>query len=544
MLALGSTPLRVLAAPNKAMSEREEYSSSFYTKPYRWNFLPRVSVTASEMDPRGLVGPGKITLRGIFLAGTFVRCILVASLCAGCSLQATKAPAPALPAAFERVLPNDSANWPSQDWYHGFASAELDALIAEARTNNFDLATARARIAQADARARQAHAAILPSVDAAGNANYLAGHSVNGSAHETDWAALLSASYEVDFWGKKRATANSAQYLAVASRADRDTVALTTLAGVANGYFQVLSLRERLTIAHSNVEAARSLMAIVDSRYKAGLSNPVEVATQRAALATAELTIPELEQLEEQAVAALAVLLGRPPEGFKIEGTPLESLQEPTVAAGLPSDLLKRRPDVFTAEANLGSASADVVAARAALFPSLSLTALGGVQNPAMNAAITSLGGVGPTLNLGASLTQPLFDGGRLRAVRAEAQAKEQELVTSYRATIVAALVDVENSLSAIHHLDAARDSQNDNVAQSERAFEGARLRYKEGNGDFLTMLEAQRTVYAVRDQFSQYRLARLQALVSLCKALGGGWQAPDTAQPHAATQSTSQRQL
>jgi outer membrane protein, multidrug efflux system len=487
----------------------------------------------------------------MLLAGTHLRCVLIACLCAGCSLEATKTPAPALPAAFEGAQSNESANWPSKDWYHGFASAELDALIAEASANNFDLATARARVAQADARARQAHAAILPSVDATGNANYLAGHSSNGTGHETDWAALLSASYEVDFWGKKRATFNSARYLAVAARADHDTVALTSLAGVANGYFQVLALRERLAIARSNVDAARSLMAIVDARYNAGMSNPVEVATQKAALAAAELTIPELEQLEEEATAALAVLLGRSPEGFKIEGAPLESLSEPTVTAGLPSDLLRRRPDVFTAEANLGSASADLVAARAALFPSLTLTAAGGLQNPALNAAILSLSGVGPTLNLGAALTQPIFDAGKLRAARAEAQAKEQEVTTSYRVAIVAALVDVENSLSAIRHLDAARDFQIENVAQSERAFEGARIRYKQGYGDFLTMVEAQRILYAVRDQFMQYKLARLQALVSLCKALGGGWQAPDAAarpsaaQPQAATNpSTSQRQF
>jgi multidrug efflux system outer membrane protein len=487
----------------------------------------------------------------MLLAGTHLRCVLIACLCAGCSLEATKTPAPALPAAFEGAQSDESANWPSKDWYHGFASAELDALIAEASANNFDLATARARVAQADARARQAHAAILPSVDATGNANYLAGHSSNGTAHETDWAALLSASYEVDFWGKKRATFNSARYLAVAARADHDTVALTSLAGVANGYFQVLALRERLAIARSNVDAARSLMAIVDARYNAGMSNPVEVATQKAALAAAELTIPELEQLAEEATAALAVLLGRSPEGFKIEGAPLESLSEPTVTAGLPSDLLRRRPDVFTAEANLGSASADLVAARAALFPSLTLTAAGGLQNPALNAAILSLSGVGPTLNLGAALTQPIFDAGKLRAARAEAQAKEQEVTTSYRVAIVAALVDVENSLSAIRHLDAARDFQIDNVAQSERAFEGARIRYKQGYGDFLTMVEAQRILYAVRDQFMQYKLARLQALVSLCKALGGGWQAPDAAarpaaaQPQAATNpSTSQRQF
>jgi multidrug efflux system outer membrane protein len=469
-------------------------------------------------------------------AGTFVGGALTAWLCGGCTLQATKPPEPALPAAFDRASPNGAANWPSKDWYREFASTELDALIAEAASSNLDIAAARARVEQADARARKAHAGILPTVDAGGDANYLAGHSVNGSAHETDWAALLSASYEIDFWGKNRAAANSARFAAAASRADRDTAALTILAGVANGYFQVLSLRERLDVARSNVDAARSLMGIVNSRYRAGMSNPIEVATQGSALASAELTIPELEQLQQEAVASLAELLGRPPEGFKIEGGPLESLKEPAVAAGLPSALLSRRPDVFTAEANLESASADLVAARAALFPSLTLTAAGGVQNPALNAAIVSLSGVGPTVNLGASLAQPIFDGGRLRAARAEAAAKEQESAASYRAAIVKALVDVENSLSAIQHIDAARDFQQDTVVQSERAFEGARLRYQEGYGDFLTMLEAQRTFHAARDQFIQYRLARLQALVSLCKALGGGWQAPDIAtQPQSA---------
>ena len=139
-------------------------------------------------------------------------------------------------------------------------------------------------------------------------------------------------------------------------------------------------------------------------------------------------------------------------------------------------------------------------------------------------------------MNLGASLTQPIFDGGKLRAQRAEAQAKQEELVAKYRAAIVAGLVDAENSLSAIRHLDAARSFQEENLAQSERAFEGAKIRYKEGSGDFVTVIEAQRIFYAARDQFSQYRLARLQALVSLCKALGGGWQAPEGApQPQAA---------
>ena len=454
-------------------------------------------------------------------------------------LQTPRPPAPDLPPTFERAA--GPANWPSADWYRGFASQELDALIAEAVSHNFDVATARARVAQADARARQAHAGILPAIDANGSANYLAGRASGVNGHETDWSALLSASYEVDFWGRNHATADSAHYLAQAARADRDTVALTTLAGVADGYFNVLSLRERLTAARANLEAAHSLMDIVQARFGVGLGTPVEVASQRAALASAELAVPELERLDGEAVAGVALLLGRAPEGFHVDGAPLESLQEPAVAVGLPAELLRRRPDISSAEEQLAAAGADLTAARAALFPSLKLTAAGGVQNPALNAAVLTLSGTGPTLNLGAALLQPLFNGGRLRAARAESEAKLDEAATAYRAAIVGALVDVENSLSAIQHLDAAREFQADALAQSQNAYEGARLRYQEGYGDFLTALEAQRTVFAMREQFSQYRLARLQALVSLCKALGGGWQVPGSApqidSPHFAAQ-------
>jgi outer membrane protein, multidrug efflux system len=450
----------------------------------------------------------------------------IACLCAlnaGCALTAAKPAAPELPPAFQNQ-PAGQALWPGKSWYDGFGSAELSSLLAQAAGRNLDLTMARARLAQADARARQAGAAILPSVDAGGNANFLAGHSVNGSAHETDWSALVSASYEVDFWGKNRAAAHAAQFLAAASRADRDTLALTTSAGVANTYFQVLSLRERLLTAQSNVDAARGLLAVIKARFDAGMANPVELAAQKAVLANAALAIPALQQQEGEALAALALLVGRAPEGFTVQARSLEALSLPAVAAGLPSDLLTRRPDIFMAEANMQAAHADLVAARAALYPSLSLTASGGVQNPAVQAAVITLSGVGPGLNIGTALVQTIFDGGRLRAIRAEAQAKDQELVTAYRAAILSALVDVENALGALRHLDDAREFQIESVAQSERAFEGAKLRYQEGSGDYLAVLDAQRTLYTARDQFSQYKLARLQALVTLCKALGGGW--------------------
>jgi NodT family efflux transporter outer membrane factor (OMF) lipoprotein len=447
----------------------------------------------------------------------------------GCALHSPKPLVPATPEGFVNIAPAEVGRWPSSDWYHGFASPELDALIAQAVSGNWDLAAARARLAQADARARQAGAALLPSVDGGADGNFLAGHSTHGNAHETDWSALLSASYEVDFWGKNRATATAATYLGAAARADRDTVALTTLAAVANGYFAVLSLHERLEVARLNRTAAQGLLDAVAARFNAGLSNPVELASQKTVLANADSAILNLQQREAEARIGLALLVGQAPEGFDVVLTPLAALTEPPVGAGLPSELLTRRPDIYVAEANLRAADANLVAARAAMLPSLSLTAAGGVQNPAMQAAVITLSGAGPTLNLGAGLMQTLFDGGRLRALRAEAQAKDEELVAAYRGAILAALVDVENALSAIHQLEAMRESQDESLAQSERAFDGAQLRYRQGSGDFLALLEAQQILYAARDQYSQYRLARLQARVALCKALGGGWHTENT---------------
>jgi NodT family efflux transporter outer membrane factor (OMF) lipoprotein len=467
-------------------------------------------------------------------------CMVCAALLAGCVAQSLAPPQQDIPPAFENASAS-GGQWPAQEWYRDFGSDELDSFIDMAAKTNTDLAAARARVAQADARARQAGAAILPSVDANATGNYLTGHSSQGSGHEFDWSAMLSASYEVDFWGKNRATADSARLLAGASRADRDAVALTTLAGVANGYFQLLSLRERVAVAQANRDAAKQLLEVVQARFDVQIASPIDLATQKAAFDVAQIAMSDLQQAEVEARTALSILLGQAPEHFEVKGQPLDSLREPTVAAGLPSELLTRRPDVLLAESNLQAGHADLNAARAALFPSLSLTASGGVQNPALPATVLTIPGVGPSLALGANLVQPIFDHGRLKAQRDEVQARNLELLSAYRASIIAALGDVENALAAIRHLDQAREYQVENVAQSERAFEGAKARYQAGSVDFLTLLEAQRTLYAARDQFIQFKLARLQALVGLCKALGGGWSQPQAHQPQAQSTATSQ---
>jgi NodT family efflux transporter outer membrane factor (OMF) lipoprotein len=440
-------------------------------------------------------------------------------------LQPAATPAPELPARFEQAPAQAGAAWPAADWFRGFGSEELEALIERARHGNPDLAAARARVEQADAQARIAGAALLPSVDAGGEVQYYAGHSSAGSAHETDWSALFSASYEVDFWGRNRALARSAQFSAEASAADRDTLALTMLAGVADAYFQVLSLRERLASAQLDARAAQDVLQLVEARFAAGAASAVDLAHQRAAAASVTLVVPQLQQQEIAARAALALLLGAYPENFEVRADTLDALTEPGLGAGLPSELLLRRPDLMAAEASLRAAQADVVAARAALLPSLTLTGAAGLQNPALNAAVIALAGTGPSLALGGSLVQAVFDGGRRRALREQARARAEELLQGYRAAILASLQDVEVALALVQALNEQQDAQAQVLEQSERAFSGAQLRYREGNGDFLTLLESQRALYAARDASIQYRLARLQALVGLSKALGGGWQ-------------------
>lgn len=464
--------------------------------------------------------------------GIRAACVIAATLlsaaCARFPERVDKAPpavAPAPPASFEQAATAGAGKSAGSDWYREFGSEELLALIAGAREGNSDLAAAQARILQADARARTAGSALLPGVQAGGNVSHLAGRSGGMSASETDWSALLSVSYEIDFWGRNRAAADSAKAMARASRADRESLWLTLESGIASSYFRVLALRESLAIAAGNLQTARQVLQVLEARYNAGAASAVELATQRATVANAELVLPELQQQEAAELGALALLSGHDPEHFTIAGVPLAQLKEPVVAAGLPAQLLTRRPDLLAAESSLLAAHADLRAAQAALFPGVTLTGSGGIQNPALQAAVLTLEGTGGTLTVGAGIAQTIFDGGRRREVRAEAAAREQELLANYRSAIRSALLDVETALSAIQHLEQQRAAQAESLAQSTQAFNGAELRYRAGSGDYLTMLEAQRLLYAARDQASAYRLARLRALVNLGKALGGGWQ-------------------
>jgi NodT family efflux transporter outer membrane factor (OMF) lipoprotein len=438
------------------------------------------------------------------------------SACAGTLPTRTTLPSPTAPQAFEQPIATDAPLWPAVDWWKGFGSTELDRLIAGTQSGNLDLAAAEARLLEADARVRQSGAALLPTVSLGGDATKVQ----NGGS----FRASLGASYELDFWGRNHDILAAAQAARKASSADRETVALTATAGTATTYFQLLSLRQRLSIAHQNLETAQAVLTITEARVRDGVATQLELAQQRAQIAGIQSTIPQLEQQELQARSALALLLGIPPEGFEVAGTDVDSLALPAVAPGIPAELLTRRPDIVAAEANLESAHANVAAARAAFFPSINLTASGGLASVALTGLIAN-----PTTSfaLGLSIAQTIFDAGRLTAQSDETKAREQELIAAYRNAALTAYSEVENSLGGIAHYAEQEGYQAEQVVQSEQAFNIAQVRYREGVADYLTVLDAQRTLYSARDQLGQVKLLRLQALVALYKALGGGWTDP-----------------
>jgi NodT family efflux transporter outer membrane factor (OMF) lipoprotein len=423
-----------------------------------------------------------------------------------------------VPPAWDAPIPTDASTWPEANWWQGFDSAELDQLIADAQAQNLDLAIAAARILQAEAQARAAGSVLLPSVD------LRAGATQSGAFDSTNsqsFSVSLGASYEVDFWGRNAADVRAAEASLRASQYDRETVALTVIASTASTYFQLLSLRDRVAIAKRNLENAQGVLKITEARVNAGVAVPLELAQQRANVAGQEANIPQLEQQERETRAALALLLGRPVQGFDVGATTIAGIEAPTVAPGLPSELLARRPDVRRAEAQLVAADANIAAARAAFFPSISLSGSLG----ASSAALASL--FNPSniaYSIGASLLQTIFDGGQRQANLDATVAQRKETLLSYRGAVIAAFSDVDVALGAVASLEARERASQVQADEAREAFRIAELRYRAGVEDFLSVLDAQRSLNSAEDQLAQAKLARLQAAVTLFRVLGGGW--------------------
>jgi NodT family efflux transporter outer membrane factor (OMF) lipoprotein len=357
--------------------------------------------------------------------------------------------------------------------------------------------------------------------------------SSGSSTHRTTASIGLEASYELDFWGKNRDNVEAARASLNSSRYDRETVALTVSSSVASTYLQILTLRDRIALAQQNLANAQQVLRVVESKVRNGAVSALDLAQQKSQVAAQQAAIPPLQLQEKQALNALALLLGRNPEGFRVAAAGLQGLTLPAIGVGLPSELLTRRPDVQKAEADLGAANANLEAARAAMLPTIDLSS--SVTLEALAASLT-FGGVGAAYTAAASLVQPIFDAGELKAQKDVAAGRQLELVQAYQSSILTALADVENSLASIDSLKTQQQWQEAQIGEADTAFAIAQSQYRNGSSELLPVLDAQRTVFQAEDSRLVLVLSQLQAAVALYKALGGGWQVGNTTEVASAT--------
>lgn len=465
------------------------------------------------------------------------------SALAGCNVAGQRLDGiePTLPARYDSAGRSAHINV-TTDWVALFGVLELTVLAATALDGNFDLDAAGARIAEADALALAAGAALYPQINADANAARSLTPGTLRSKEPPFVASVgnrfglgITASYAMDFWGRNRALAQAGKLSATATRYDYETVAISTLSALCNAYFQMAAAQDRLRLARENIRTAERALTALRQRLDAGTGNALEVAQQETLLANQRANVPLLEQQEQQNRNLVAVLAGRTPESLKARGVRLNAIALPRVNAGLPSALLLRRPDIAAAEARLEAADANVAAARAAFYPSITLTSGVSLESIALKNLLRP---EALALSVASGLTQPIFNGYNLEAQLEANRARWLELLANYRKAIVTSLSDVENALIAVRKSAEAEAMRARAIVSARRALDLTEQRLREGTIDVIVLVTTQQSLFNAQDALSLARLQRLQALVGLFQALGGGfvreplpdWRPPVTA--------------
>jgi outer membrane protein, multidrug efflux system len=421
---------------------------------------------------------------------------------------------------------------PALDWWRGFRSPELTRLVEEAQTRNLDIAVAIAIIVQADAQSKIASAPLLPQATLTTSATRSrpsqttgpGGTGAGGPSERELYTAVLNASYQIDFWGKNAAAARSAEETAVVNRFNKEVVVLSSIVSVATAYFLVLESQDRLRTAHQNLAASSRIFTLIQQRSAAGTASALDVAQQEALVDMVRASIPPLDQTLRQNIATLALLIGRPPEYLVVKGGSLFRLGIPQVTPGLPSELLFQRPDIRAAEANLASANASVQSARAAFFPTITLTGQGGYQSSVLKLLFTPQSAL---YQIATNLTQPIFDGFTLEGQLEFAKGVQLQDLEAYRRAVLSGFHDVETALIAVADTKETERLQRLVVTASRRAFELSEARLREGTIDMVTLLQTQQTLFTAEDVLDVDRLLTFQAVLSLFQALGGSWLPP-----------------
>lgn len=460
-----------------------------------------------------------------FLKPSRIVCLGAAlALLAGCAQSPREHAAPVdLPPAWNAATPQ--GNWPDPQWWRGFQSTELDRLIELALADSPDVRIAEQRVRAAELAVQQAGASLFPSLglNASTGSRRSEAPGSSGAVRSESSSAALNIGYEVDLWGRLSAGVRGAEASLDGERFDQASTRLTLTTGVANAYFQYLSLFDRLEIARQNLQLAERLMAIVETRARYGSASALDVSRQRTTVLSQRAALLPLQTQLRQTRHALALLVGKLPSELALQGDRIERLSLPAVGVDVPGAILSRRPDLARAEADLRAADAQVDVARAALLPTLQLSAGGSLAT----STLLSLSDPTRVLSLTGSLAQNLFDGGKLRRQVDIGEVGVQQSWQAYRKTLLTAVKEVEDALVNVERQGTQELNQSAVRDEAQRSLQLSEQRYKAGAAGLSDVLDAQRTYFSAQDQLAQIRLSRLSASVDLIKALGGGWQAP-----------------
>jgi hydrophobe/amphiphile efflux-1 (HAE1) family protein/NodT family efflux transporter outer membrane factor (OMF) lipoprotein len=491
----------------------------------------KAEVKAPEKKDEGAAGHG-----GVVTAVTALALLLVVS---GCSTNGGpltigpdyQRPTNAVPAAFQDVAmgawkegaPRD--NQPKGAWWTVFNDSMLNQLEDQAATNNQSLRAAVARIDQSRALARSSKSEFFPtlSFDPSVRRDRLSPNQFPnfGNATYNTFTTPIDLSYEVDLWGRVRRSFESARADAEASEADFRSVQLALQADIAHNYFLLRSTDNQRGIVRETIALRKEARELIKSRVDAGTATELDLARADTELASAQAELSSLNQNRASISAALAVLVGAMAPEFSVEDFGHYHPEVPAVPAGLPSELLERRPDIASAERHLASANAKIGIAKASFFPVLRLTGSGGFLSADLD---TLFKWDSHTWSIGPSISLPLFQGGRNRANLARSRAAYEESVANYRQQILVAFAEVQENLSALKFLGEEGEATERALVAARRSAEIARARYDAGTSSYLEVVDADRSALQFQRANARVQGQRRSVTVQLVKVLGGGW--------------------
>ena len=451
----------------------------------------------------------------------------IAALLAGCAVGPDyKRPDLAVPGAYRTEI-QEAADTANTEWWRQFDDPVLDALIDEALANNRNIKIAAAKVEQASGILIQTRAPLFPQASYNGTAERQRGTEYGATPlsaaipnPQTAYQVLAGASWEIDLWGRIRRLTESAQASLLATEYARRGVVLSLVATVANTYLQLRGLDEQLRVAQMTLEAYAETVRLFELQHRYGVVSRMNVEQARSQYETAASAIPGIESQIAQTENALSILLGRNP-GPVERGKSILELAMPDVPAGVPSQLLERRPDILQAEQQLIAANAQIGAARALYFPTITLT---GAYGQASSDLSDLFKGPARVWSYGGSLTGPIFAGGAIYGQVMQAEAGQRAALLSYQAAIQSAFSDVENSLVANRKLLAQLQAQERLVRANREYARLSRLQYDGGYVPYSTVLQAEQQLFPSELNLAQTRAAAFSSLVAIYQAMGGGW--------------------